>query len=162
MSQSKLAALVCVDVSPRWMYGHTLQDADEEAYANSFEMRAAMALAHRRLAALMQHVADHTPLKPITVESVQLSRLRLSDLRRAGTIAVCGVYGDWCVLDVALRLKRRGYSIVILDDVCLWSEPLKQIEEPRFKQVRHGRAVKLFPQLIADDPTLWADDSPSF
>ena len=159
----KIVALLCVDVSPRWMYGHTLQDSEDEAYANATEMREAMAFAHRRIAALMQHVVNREdPLTPIVVESEHLNRLRLSDLRHAGGMALCGVYGDSCVLDVALRLKRRGYSVAILADACLWSYPIDQIDDPRLKQIDQRRAVELFPELLDDDPALWSDSPPSF
>ncbi len=157
----KIAALLCVDTSPRWLYGHTFTDERVDR-----DMENAVALASQRLTALMQHVASLDLPRPMAVESEQLARLRLDDLRGKGALLLCGAYGDACVLDVADRLCKRGYPVTILEDACLWSAPLETLlresDDPRLARIPRRRAVEVFPGLLKEDRNLWAGEPPSF
>lgn len=161
-----IGGLLVVDASPRWLCGHTLLVSRPDS-----EQRA-MAIAHERIAALMQYVADCTDLpRPITAESDQLSRLALDDLRPQ-TLAVCGVYGDHCVFSAARHLQTEcGFQVVILEDACLWSAPLgwltcrrnRRYYKPDLLKVPRTCATRLWPALLdGDTRELWSGDPPSF
>ncbi len=169
----RIAAVVCVDVSPRWIYyGRKALTAKAEPDSQ------AMAVAQERISTLLAlvaeslqrltHIRDYRLPPPIVVESDQLDRVALGDLRGKGALALCGVYGDGCVLDVAERLKVHGYEVVILEDACLWSAPPEMLleEEEQFARrvsaFERVRAAEIFSELTEENPDLWTGDPPSF
>ena len=107
-----------------------------------------MARVSERIASLLL-AAEEAGLPVIPVESQQLWRVRLSDLRRpTQRLGLCGLYGDECVLAVAHRLTRRGYRAVILEDACLWSwPPNAEDHDPALDQIPRARALSAFPSL---------------
>lgn len=150
-------ALVVVDASPRWIYDHTalLAAPDHEQLA--------MARLTERLSTLMQTI-EEARLPTIVVESHELRRVRLADLRGpAHRLGLAGVYGDYCVLEVAERLQRRGYHVVILEDACLWSQPLAELlhDEPRLHRLRRVRVLPACPALADMNPA-WQGEIPHF
>lgn len=157
----KMAQLLCIDVSPLWLYGHTsLDDGRFEP-----EMLT-MARAHRRISDLMHMYQDTTHDVPIVVASEHLDRLKLDDLRDKGVLLICGVYGDLCVLKVADELQKRGFEVIILEDACLWSYSPDTVltggnELARTRaRIECGRALEIFPGLADSDAADWSDALP--
>ena len=163
--------LIAVDVTPRWLYGHTLLDPDPLPESE------AMALAHQRLNVLMTAASpgfEHLPnvRTVIAVELEHLHRIRLGGALKGERLLLCGVYGDECVFEAARRLRRRRYDVAILEDACLWSAPLDVLLDDaptarELNRVSRLRAIDLWPNLaqLADDadlPGLWSGDPPSF
>ena len=163
--------LIAVDVTPRWLYGHTLSDPDP------IPESAAMAQIHQRLNLLMTAASpgfgDLANVRTvIAVELEHLHRIRLGGLLQDDRLLLCGVYGDECVFSVAKRLRRRSYSVALLADACLWSAPLDVLlaDAPTARElntVPRLRAIDLWPNLAtlaaeANLPGLWAGDPPSF
>ncbi len=147
-------ALVLVDISPRWLYGHTGVDAAPPASFQTWVDN----LGHltRRLHATARYLEERQPRIPlITVETTSLAWLRM---RRCGmTLALAGLYGDACVQHVAARLQTRGHAVVVVRDLCVWDEfPVADYPVPVCG------ADELWPSLsawIADncaaDPVTW-------
>jgi len=110
-------ALVLVDVSPRYLYGHTTEDAPPEAEFREWTI--SMSRLTRRLHAVAQFLEEHaTPL--VTVELGALDWLRAP--RRRMTLALAGLYGDWCVRDASVALQTRGHAVVVVKDLCVWDQ----------------------------------------
>ena len=162
----KQPVIVAVDVSPRWLYGHTTLDAIDD------DDQIAMARAHRRLTSLLCEAdpagASGTPLPVanfLIVESANVDRVYLDDYKDR-PLLLCGVYGDACVLDVADRLQQRGFTVSLLEDACLWGYPLDRIDsessDPRLRRIPRERAADRFPALLEREPDIWAGDPPSF
>ena len=164
--------IVAVDVTPRWLYGHTCLDDPDEGLS---EQTLAMARAHQRLNILMTAGSPgfgelHNVRTVIAVELESLHRYRLLGLK-GDRLLVCGVYGDECVFCAARQLRKRGYPIALLEDACLWSAPLPVLLEDartarELNRVPRLRALDLWPNLaqLANDaelPDLWAGDPPS-
>jgi hypothetical protein len=104
--------IIAVDVTPRWMYGHTQLDEDEAAVPVACDMMLAMAKVSQRLNVLMtegspgfKNLAGVRTV--ITVELENLHRIRLTGLK-GDRLLLCGVYGDECVFETARRRKSRG------------------------------------------------------
>ena len=112
-------ALVLVDVSPNWLYGHTIVDLPiDPAFTHWVS-----ALAHltTRLQAVKRYIEDAGPTIPIVaVEREHLNWLRMP--RQKMTLALAGLYGDACVSAAADDLRRRGHTIVVVRDLCVWEE----------------------------------------
>lgn len=149
-------ALIVVGASPMWLSEHTClapkPDLDHVADA----------LVTKRIADLMWHFGDNagrdTPWPyPITVESGALERLSLRGLM-GRVLGLAGVFGDLCVFDVARKLKRRGWPVVIIEDACLWSSPLEGLIDP--KSEAYVPALAKFPRVRATTlwplPTMWS------
>lgn len=168
--------IIAVDVTPRWMYGHTQLDEDEADVPFACDMMLAMAKVSQRLNVLMtegspgfKNLAGVRTV--IAVELENLHRIRLTGLK-GDRLLLCGVYGDECVFETARQLRRRGYEVALLEDACLWSAPLPVLleDEPtarELNQVPRLRAIDLWPNLaqLAEDakmPDVWAGDPPSF
>ena len=162
-------AIITVDVTPRWLCGHTHRDSDVTADT------LAVALAHQRIEALLRAASPECAYltgvcTALAVELENLHHIRLLGLK-GDRLLLCGVYGDACVLAAARKLKQRGYTVALLEDVCLWSAPLPMLLEceetaQTLAQVPRLKAIDLWPQLAefaADDsqPGLWAGDPPN-
>jgi len=163
--------IIAVDVTPRWLYGHTRLDSGDGPESD------AMALIHQRLNVLM---TEGSPgfgnlagvRSVIAVELDNLHRIRLNGLK-GDRLLLCGVYGDECVFETARQLRQRGYEVALLEDACLWSAPLPVLldDEPtarELNQVPRLRAIDLWPNLvdlagdaIREMPDLWTGDPPS-
>jgi hypothetical protein len=152
-----LAAVLAIDVSPRWFRRHTC------LVGRPTPEQRVMATVYERLSDLLEHIVDETDLPPpMTAESDHLDRLQLADL--AGQwLGLVGMFGDLCVLEAALTLRRRGFRPIILEDACLWSHRLGVLLDPTsgrrardLSRVARGRAVALFPGLLTySDAALW-------
>ena len=102
------------------------------------------ALAHfvRRLNAVARFLEEQKPAVPIVaVEQEHLrwfrtphapmerpwraARPRAAHYRRSiVSLALAGLYGDACVKEAARQLRRRGHSIVVIGDLCVWEAPV--------------------------------------
>ena len=170
--------IIAVDVTPRWLYGHTQLDVDEKDEPFTCDMVLAIARIHQRLNVLMTEGSPGFSSLAgvrtvIAVELENLHRIRLSGLK-GDRLLLCGVYGDECMFETARQLRRRGYEVALLEDVCLWSAPLSVLldDEPtarELNQVPRLRAIDLWPNLanlagdaIREMPDLWTGDPPSF
>lgn len=128
MGTPKIAALVAVDVSPLWMYGHTLAGAvtprlpwgDDLYRISTASAQMQMALASERVHDLLAWAYETARLPWFVVESMHLNRFDLSDFKGKGALALCGVYGDACVLAAARFYEQQGFEVLILQDACLW------------------------------------------
>lgn len=164
--------IVAVDVTPRWLYGHTCLDDPDESLP---EQTLAMARAHQRLNILMTEASPGFGnlagvRTVIAVELESLHRYRLLGLK-GDRLLLCGVYGDECVFCAARQLRKRGYPVALLEDACLWSAPLPVLLEDEstaqeLNTVPRLRAIDLWPNLadLARDaslPGLWAGEPPS-
>ena len=109
-----ISGLLIVDMSPSWVYGHTILQADESHEA------IAQARTWERVRSLVNYLEGQVGLICLPIESRYLERICLDDLR-CGRVVVCGIYGDLCVIATALRLQQTGFSPVIFRDACLWS-----------------------------------------
>jgi hypothetical protein len=110
-------ALVLVDISPRWLYGHTLADQPIDPAFGAWVD--ALARLTRRLQSLSCFLEETLPAFPlITVEQQHLTWLRAP--RQAMTLALAGLYGDQCVMAAAETLARRGHTLVVVRDLCVW------------------------------------------
>lgn len=158
-------ALIVVDVSPLWLCGHTClvanPDLDQKAEAVVTQrISDVMALYHDR------EGGEHHWPTPIAVESQALAHLRIRGL--AGKVlGLMGVYGDLCVLEVALALQRRGWPVVIIEDACLWTSPLDQLLDPTldvFKmaltEIPRARANTLWPEVTGG--AYWRHEPPAY
>jgi hypothetical protein len=149
-------ALVLVDISPRFLYGHTREDAlPNDEYR---EWTVSLGRLTRRLHAVALFLEEHaTPL--ITIESGALNWLRAPHQRM--TLALAGLYGDWCVRDMSVHLRKRGHAVIVAKDLCVWEhDPVADYPVPVCS------ATDLWPGLgkwIADssDPVHW-DGQPLF
>jgi|GEM_PF-1980080 len=149
-------ALVLVDVSPRFLYGHTREDAlPNDEYR---EWAASLGRLTRRLHAVALFLEEHaTPL--ITIELGALNWLRAPQRRMM--LALAGLYGDWCVREASVHLQARGHKVVVVRDLCVWEhDPVADYPAPVYF------ADALWPGLgkwIADssDPVHW-DGQPLF
>lgn len=167
--------IVAVDVTPRWIYGHTCLDeacTDPGSYISG---SSAMALIHQRLNILMTAASPgfrelSNVRTVVAVELESLHRYRLLGLK-GDRLLLCGVYGDECVFTTARQLRRRGYPVALLEDVCLWSAPLAMLLEDErtareLSTVSRWRALDLWPNLVqladeAELPGLWDGEPPS-
>jgi hypothetical protein len=110
-------ALVLVDISPRWLYGHTLADQPVDPAFGAWVD--ALTRLTRRLHAVARFFDATQPSFPIvTVEQEHLTWLRAP--RQAMTLALAGLYGDQCVMAAAETLARRGHTLVVVRDLCVW------------------------------------------
>ena len=161
--------LIAVDVTPRWLYGHTQLDSVSTPGSE------AMALIHQRLNILM--TAGSPGFGELTngrtvvaVELDNLHRYRLLGLK-GDRLLLCGLYDDECVFTAARQLRRRRYPVALLEDACLWSASLETLLEDaliarELNIVPRLRAIDLWPNLAqlaedADLPGLWDGDPPS-
>jgi hypothetical protein len=132
-----------------------------------------MAVAHERIAALMRLFDDSSwrfSIPPVVVESNLLDRMHLDDLRDR-RVGLCGIYGDMCVKEVCLRLIGAGHvAVVVLEDACLWSAPLRYLVNPRYANyfspeiaaLPRARALRFWPELRqADVRGVWNGYPPS-
>ncbi len=164
--------IVAVDVTPRWLYGHTCLDDPDEGLP---EETLAMARAHQRLNILMTAGSPgfgelHDVRTVVAVELESLHRYRLLGLK-GDRLLLCGVYGDECVFTAAKQLRRRGYPVALLEDACLWSAPLKVLLDDKrtareLNSMLRLRALDLWPNLVqlaneAELPGLWEGEPPS-
>jgi hypothetical protein len=156
--------LLAVDVSPRWLCGHTLRERCPDPEQK------ALALAHDRIADLMGHIDTLGWPPPICVESDHFSRVYLDDLKWT-RIVLCGLYGDRCVSKVARQLQARAFQAVILEDACLWSAPLIRLTDPddpdfynpELARIPRTCVRRLFPDLGRPARRdLWRGEPPSF
>jgi hypothetical protein len=98
-------ALVLVDISPRWLYGHTLADQPVDPAFGAWVD--ALTRLTRRLHAVARFFDATQPSFPIvTVEQEHLTWLRAP--RQAMTLALAGLYGDQCVMAAAETLALAG------------------------------------------------------
>ena len=164
--------IIAVDVTPRWLYGHTCLDDPDEGLP---EQTLAMARVHQRLNILMTAGSPgfgelHNVRTVVAVELESLHRYRLLGLK-GDRLLLCGVYGDECVFCAARQLRRRGYPVALPEDACLWSAPLPVLLDDEraareLNSVPRLRALDLWPNLaqLADDaelPGLWSGEPPS-
>ncbi len=113
-----------------------------------------MAHLTRRLHAVAQFL-ESQPILLVTVELETLNWLRMP--QRAMSLALAGLYGDQCVQQAAVDLRKRGHSVVVVRDLCVWSKyPVMDYPVPVLT------AVELWPDLGAwiannfcDDPVSW-------
>ncbi len=167
--------IVAVDVTPRWIFGHTCLDEVCDKQGRPISEVNAMALIHQRLNVLMTAGSPgfgelHNVRTVVAVELESLHRYRLLGLK-GDRLLLCGVYGDECVFTAARQIRRRGYPVALLEDVCLWSAPLPVLLEDErtareLNTVPRLRALDLWPNLAqlaaeAELPGLWAGDLPS-
>jgi hypothetical protein len=112
-------ALLLVDISPRWLYGHTRADQPVDSAFGAWVD--AFARLTRRLHAVARFFDETHPSFPIiAVEQQRLTWLRAP--RQAMTLALAGMYGDQCVRAAAETLARRGHTIVVVRDLCVWDD----------------------------------------
>ena len=167
--------IVAVDVTPRWIYGHTCLDETSAEQDGHISGSNAMALIHQRLNLLMTAGSPgfgelSNVRTVVAVELESLHRYRLLGLK-GDRLLLCGVYGDECVFTVARQLRRRGYPVALLEDACLWSAPLAMLLEDEhtareLNTVSRRRALDLWPNLVqlaveAELPGLWDGEPPS-
>jgi len=130
-------ALVLVDISPRWLYGHTLADQPVDPAFGAWVD--ALTRLTRRLHAVARFFDATQPSFPIvTVEQEHLTWLRAPRqamtlalaglygdqcvMAAAETLALAGLYGDQCVMAAAETLARRGHTFVVVRDLCVWED----------------------------------------
>lgn len=167
--------IVAVDVTPRWIYGHTCLDETCTDHGSHISGSNAMALIHQRLNILMTAGSPgfgelSNVRTVVAVELESLHRYRLLGLK-GDRLLLCGVYGDECVFTAARQLRRRGYPVALLEDACLWSAPLAVLLEDEhtareLNTVSRWRALDLWPNLVeladaAELSGLWDGEPPS-
>ncbi len=141
-------ALVLVDVSPRWLYGHTVTDPVDGAF---YAWTRALAQLTRRVHAVTEYLGEkHPTISVVTVEQEQLAWFRAP--RQKMTLALAGLYGDACVKTAAAQLTRRGHPVVVVADLCVWEEPAGAAYP-----VPVLTADKLFPGIGAWIAQYWLD-----
>ena len=114
------AALVLVDTSPRWLYGHTIADDVDPAFGSWCQSLANLV---RRLNAVARFLEEQKPAIPVVaVEQEHLRWFRTPHAHMS--LALAGLYGDACVKEAARQLRRRGHSIVVIGDLCVWEAPV--------------------------------------
>lgn len=147
----QVAAVLGIDVSPRFLWGHTVKDGNQDQPA------IAMSILAQRLHELSTFLeAEGIPC--LFFDLAVLDRVSLDDLREKGRILVCGIYADQCVAECATRLKGQGFSVSVLEDASLWEIPYRWTEWPRGLMLE---AVKdYFPDLVENNPELWEGDWP--
>ena len=148
-------ALVLVDISPRWLYGHTREDACPDGVFHTWT--AMLGHLTRRLHAVTRYLEEMfgETIPVATMELETLSWLRMP--RRTMTLALAGLYGDACVQQASLLLQARGHSVVVVQDLCVWEE-FPVVGYP----VTVVAADDLWPDLgawiaenFSDDPVSW-------
>lgn len=143
-------AFVLVDVSPRFMYGHTRADPRPDDEFRYWMMSLGRLV--RRLHAVALFLEEHDTPR-VTIELGALDWLRAPHRRM--TLALAGLYGDWCVRDASVCLQARGHTVVVVKDLCVWEHfPVEGYHAPVCA------AEELWPGLgewIADlsDPIHW-------
>ena len=113
-------AVLLVDISPRYMNGHTR--ADPETSGTFTDWTLAFAHLVRRLHATARFLEDRaSAVALVTTELATLHWLRVP--YRQARLALGGVYGDACVKDAAQILTARGHEVIVLRDLCVWDGP---------------------------------------
>jgi len=107
-----IAALLMVDVSPRWLNGHTILDK------NSNEDTLEFAQFVQKASLVCEFLSErHVPL--IVVEQAHIERLNVSDLIEK-TIAICGLYGGLCIKNVTGWLNQKNIEVIQVVDLIIW------------------------------------------
>ncbi len=131
-------ALVLVDISPRWLYGHTREDVIDGDFDG---WTRALAQLTRRLHATARFLEEQTPEVPLV--AVELTTLTWLRVPRAGaTLALGGLYGDACVKQGARQLQTRGHQVVVVSDLCVW-----EVQPDPSYPAPYVSADKLWPNL---------------
>jgi hypothetical protein len=110
----RIAALIMVDVSPRWITGCTIVEPRCNLDEDSYEM----ARVAERIGCLARHV-EELDVPIIAVESGALDRLEVSDLR-GKWIALCGLYGGYCVRESVRWFRARRIRVIQVRDAIVW------------------------------------------
>lgn len=131
---SHIAALIIVDVSPRWLYGFSVVEPEANVDQESIRLPAIVAQVAERIGSLVRHIEDLN-LPIIAVESGTVDRLKLDGLK-GKTVAECGIYGCCCEKYVANWLKARHVRVVCVRDAIAW---------PPDKGPSGKKATGLFP-----------------
>ena len=108
-----------VDVSPRWITrGVKSRLHHRRAALNLDDASYEMARVAERIGCLARHV-EELDVPIIAVESGTLDRLDVSDLR-GKWIALCGLYGGYCVRESVRWLRTKRIRVIQVRDAIVW------------------------------------------
>lgn len=122
--------LLAVDCSPRFLSDSKYRIGNENRVFD-------------RINALMMW-ADNAGLPVFETNTRAIGRLNLYDLRST-TFVLFGFYGDNGVMRAAVELAKRGFSVVVLEDLCLWDENGYEFPGESEYKVRRAVSADIFP-----------------
>lgn len=157
MKTPEIAAIVAVDVSPLWMHGHTLAAQEDPEIEQVIDAQMQMALASERIHEVLNWAYESGKMPWFVVESMHLGRFNLDDFKGQGALALCGVYGDACVLEAARYYQKLGFSVFILQDACLWEFTPAQHTNGEFDGIQLIKTTFALPYVEIDD-FYWEQD----
>lgn len=147
----QIAAVIGIDVSPRYLWGHTIKDGHQD------HPGLAMSLITQRLHDLASYLEERD-IPCLFFDLSVLDQVNLSDLQGKGRILVCGIYADQCVAECAKRLQDAGFPVSVLEDASLWEFPYLKTSWPKGLTLEAVRDY--FPDLVRENGSMWNQEWP--